>query len=138
MRLCPFLAALCLAATPATADIATITPDQFDWQETPEGVAFAALDGDRFAESYMAMVRLPAGLVSPAHVKTEDMFGLMMSGEMAHVPAGIDPASATPIGPGGWYHIPGGEAHVSACVSEVECVTFLHQPGAFDFSPVTP
>lgn len=126
-----------LAAGPASAqEIALIAAADLDWQSTPEGVAFAALDGDRFAESYQAMVRLPAGIVSPPHVKSADMFGVMLEGQMVHYASGADPAAAVPVGPGGFYHIPSGLPHVSACVSEVPCVAYLYQDGAFDFLPV--
>lgn len=134
----PIALLLCLLATKAGAEIALRDATTLEWQDTSEGVAFAALTGDRFQESYMSMVRLPAGLVSPAHVKSSDMFGVMIEGEMTHVPAGSDPLTAARVGPGGWYHIPGGEPHISACVSDIACVTFLYQPGAFDFRPVAP
>ncbi|MBT8409833.1 MAG: hypothetical protein KJN93_09420 [Alphaproteobacteria bacterium] len=123
----------CLAA-----DITGIPAGQMRWERTPAGVAFAALNGDRFAEPYMAMVALPAGLVSPAHVKSADMFGLVVSGTMTHVPQGFSPQEGTAIGPGGFYHIPAELPHVSSCISKEDCVTFLYQPGAFDFRPMAP
>lgn len=109
----------------------------FDWQTTPEGVAFAALQGDRFSESYQALVRLPAGTVSPLHVKTANMFGVMLEGEMIHYTSGEDPEAVRRMGPGSFYSISAGTAHVSACVSETPCVAYLYQDGAFDFLPVT-
>ncbi len=131
----PLLLLTLLAATPvAASDITLVDPTARNWSQTPEGVAFAALTGDRFSEAYAAMVELPPGTVSPPHVKTADMFGIVLEGTMTHV-AGQDPA--TEVGPGGYYHIPGGLAHVSSCVSDTPCVTFLYQPAAFDFLPVT-
>lgn len=123
------------AAEPPT--IILIPPPSVDWVETPEGVAFAALEGDRFTESYQAMVRLPAGIVSPPHVKSANMFGVMIEGEMTHIVAGQDPETALRIGAGAFYKIPKGLAHISACVSDVPCVAYLFQDGAFDFVPVT-
>ena len=105
------------------------------WETTPEGVAFAALVGDRFAEPYMAMVRLPAGLISPAHVKTANMFGVVVSGTMTHVIEGADPSKGQPLPPGSFYRIAAGVAHISSCVSDSECVVFLYQDGKFDFLP---
>lgn len=123
-------------ALPALADdpIVGIASDRLDWSTTPEGVAFAPLSGDRFAESYMAMVRLPAGLVSPPHVKTSAMFGVVMEGTITHRAVGDGEELRLP--PGAYYKVPGGVAHVSACVSDVDCVTFVYQDGAFDFRPV--
>ena len=45
-------------------------------------------------------------------------------------------ATPTPIGPGSYYEIPAHLPHVSACVSDADCVTLLYQDGAFDFVPV--
>ena len=132
------LIGLALLASPAHADtISTVPAAAHDWVTTPEGVAFAALNGDRFEGAYMAMVSLPGGLVSPAHVKSADMFGMIVSGTMTHVLQGADPASGTELNTGSYYHIPAHLPHVSACVSTEDCVTFLYQPGAFDFVPVT-
>ncbi|MEM9636318.1 MAG: DUF4437 domain-containing protein [Pseudomonadota bacterium] len=128
---------LSLAATSAFADGIVLTEvDHFDWEVTTEGVAFAPLQGDRFVEAYQAMVRLPAGIVSPPHVKSANMFGVMLQGEMIHYELDADPAEAQPIGAGGFYTIPRGLPHVSACVSTVPCVAYLYQDGAFDFVPV--
>lgn len=49
----------------AEPEITIVGSDQFTWEKTPEGVAFAALDGARFDTAYMATLRLPAGTVSP-------------------------------------------------------------------------
>lgn len=128
---------LALIATVAPADGITLTDtDSFDWETTPEGVAFAPLQGDRFVEAYQAMVRLPAGITSPLHVKSANMFGVLLQGEMIHYPQGADPAKARPISAGAFYQIPRGLAHVSACVSATPCIAYLYQDGAFDFQPV--
>lgn len=128
-------------AQPSTADadeaITSIPVAQLDWTRTEEGVAFAALIGDRFVEPYMAMVHLPAGLVSPAHVKTANMFGVIVSGTMTHIAVDADPSSKILLPAGSFYNVPAGLAHVSSCVSETDCVAFLYQDGAFDFLPIS-
>ncbi len=131
-------AALIALAHPAAADqsIQTETLASLTWDVTPEGVAFAPLYGERFSEPYMAMVRLPAGLVSPAHVKSANMFGVMVQGSMIHHAMGADPATQTVLEEGSFYRIPADMPHVSRCVSDVECITFLYQDGQFDFVPV--
>lgn len=108
-----------------------------DWQTTQEGVAFAALTGDRFKEAYMAMVRLPAGLVSPPHTKSANMFGVVVSGTLVHQVHGEANSDGTLLPAGSFYKIPANLPHVSKCVSETDCVTFLYQDGSFDFLPVT-
>lgn len=118
------------------ADIVNTPASLMQWETTPEGVGFAALVGDRFAEPYMAMVRLPAGLVSPAHVKSANMFGVVVSGTITHVAVGADPSSEVLLPAGSFYEVPAKLAHLSKCVSETDCVTFLYQDGKFDFLPV--
>lgn len=129
------LLTLCIAAPPAFADplITLMPPTALDWTTTPEGVAFAPLSGDRWTEPYFAMVRLPSGTISPVHTKSASMFGLVIEGQMTHAAPGID---ATPIGPGSYFEVPAQMPHVSACVSDTDCVTMLYQDGAFDFVPV--
>ncbi|MEO0382920.1 MAG: cupin domain-containing protein [Pseudomonadota bacterium] len=121
--------------TSAGEPIQPVPPSALDWATTPEGVAFAPLIGDRFAEPYMAMVALPGGLVSPAHVKSADMYGVIVSGVMTHVALGDD-GPQVHLPQGSFYRIPANVPHVSSCVSEEECVSFLYQDGAFDFVPV--
>lgn len=130
-------AILALASHASADQIRLLGSGDFQWQTTPEGVAFAALQGDRFAESYQALVRLPAGTVSPPHVKSANMFGVMLEGEMIHYAAGESPDAARKMGPGSFYSIAAGTAHVSACVSQAPCVAYLYQDGAFDFLPVS-
>lgn len=123
------------AAEPAT--VTNIPTANLAWDETEEGVAFAALVGDRFVESYMAMVRLPAGLISPPHVKSANMFGVVISGTISHLAIDSDPSDEILLPEGSFYQVPAGLAHVSKCVSETDCVTFLYQDGKFDFLPTT-
>ncbi|SCZ60913.1 protein of unknown function [Epibacterium ulvae] len=125
------------AAIAETTDIQLLSTDDLDWTQTSEGVAFAALKGDRFAEPYQAMVRLPAGTVSPPHVKTANMYGVLLQGEMIHYAINEDPETVRKIGPGSFYAIAGGLAHTSACVSETPCLAYLYQDGAFDFNLIS-
>ena len=136
MRLALTLPLLLMPVMASAETITTQPATEMDWAVTPEGVRFAPLVGDRFAEAYMAMVELPGGLVSPPHIKSADMFGVMVAGTMTHVAMGEDPASGTPLGVGAFYHIPANVPHISACVSAEPCIAFLYQDGAFDFLPV--
>lgn len=105
-----------------------------DWEETPEGVAFASLMGERFNEAYMAMVKLPGGLVSPPHIKSANMYGVMVSGAMVHEHVGE--SSNAVLRAGSFYKIPKNVPHISKCISQEECITVLYQDGKFDFLPV--
>ena len=123
-------------AAHAEDNIQSTPTSTLEWATTLEGVAFAPLIGDRFAESYMAMVKLPAGLISPAHTKTANMFGVMISGSMVHSAADADPKDDVVLPEGSFYKIPKNVPHVSKCVSDTDCITFLYQDGQFDFLPV--
>lgn len=120
----------------SAAGIINLEAEGLAWEVSQEGVAFAPLQGNRFEDAYMAMVRLPSGLVSPPHVKTANMFGVVVSGTLTHTAVGAAPAAETHLGPGSYYKIPAGLGHVSKCISTIECVTFLYQDGKFDFLPV--
>ena len=61
----------------------------------------------------------------------------MIAGSMVHSAVGDDPAADIVLSTGAFYRIPRGVPHVSKCVSDVDCVTFLYQDGKFDFLPVT-
>ncbi|WCL53469.1 DUF4437 domain-containing protein [Gimibacter soli] len=140
IRTLPALSCLLVCSVPfeAVADdeIRVANIEDLAFETTPEGVAFASLEGERFKEAYMAMVRLPAGTESPLHIKTADMFGIVVAGEMTHSYSKDSNEDAKTLATGAYYHIPANLPHVSRCVSEVECVTFLYQDGAFDFVPV--
>lgn len=142
-RTCSSLFAVALlsamSGVPASAAektaIANLPADDLIWDQTEQGVAFAPLIGDRFAEPYMAMVRLPAGLVSPPHVKSANMFGVVISGMISHSAVDASPSDEVLLPEGSFYKVPAGLAHVSKCVSETDCITFLYQDGKFDFLP---
>jgi len=128
-----FIASAFLAVSASAEDITLLGSNDLNWQPTPEGVSFAELQGNRFEEAYQAMVELPSGTISPPHVKSANMYGVVLSGEMVHYPSDNDPAGASKVGAGGFYHIPAGLEHISACVSADPCVAYLYQDGAFDF-----
>lgn len=130
-----FLGLASHATAPAT--ITNVPSAQLEWETTEEGAAFAPLVGKRFEEPYMAMVQLPGGLVSPPHVKTANMFGVVIAGTFVHVSLDADPDNDVLLPAGSFYKIPANLPHVSKCVSETDCVSFLYQDGKFDFLPVS-
>ena len=130
------LSTILITKSLANADesaIQNVPTSTLEWATTPEGVAFAPLVGDRFAEAYMSMVKLPSGLISPPHTKTSNMFGVIISGSMVHSEVGTSSDNEVVLPEGSFYKIPKNIAHISKCVSETECITFLYQDGKFDF-----
>lgn len=135
----PTLAATLLLGAGAAAAgpaIETATPDALAWDATPKGVAFAPLVCDRFAEPHMAMVRLPAGLVSPPHVRSAAMFDVMIVVEKTHVVEGGDPEIAPRLGTGALHQARACDTFVR--VADLDRVAILHQGGAFGLPPVAP
>ena len=63
------------------------------------------------------------------------MYGLVVSGTISNIAVGADPSTEVKLTSGSYYKIPAGLAHISKCVSDVDCVTFLYQDGKFDFLP---
>ncbi len=124
------------ALSASTTEIVNKPPSELNWETTAEGVGFAPLTGDRFNEAYMAMVRLPAGLVSPAHIKSSNMFGVVVAGAMTHLAVGADASTEVLLTEGSFYKVPAGVDHISKRVSETDCITFLYQDGKFDFLPI--
>lgn len=145
MRSRPGIAALAAALITGTVvaaqaseppAITRIPAAELSWDNTAEGIAFAPLLGDRFIEPYMAMVQLPGGLVSPAHTKSANMYGVVLSGTLVHVSMHAEGSvHEILLPPGSFYEIPADLPHVGKCVSTADCVTFLYQDGKFDFLP---
>ena len=59
-----------LASSTYAEPIRLLSANDFEWQTISERVSFAALQGDRFSDSYQALVRLPAGSTGLPHMKT--------------------------------------------------------------------
>ncbi|RDH80711.1 MAG: hypothetical protein DIZ80_16930 [endosymbiont of Galathealinum brachiosum] len=116
-----------------TSLIVNLPAEKLNWKVTPEGAAFAALEGDRFKGPYMAMVKLPAGITSPMHVKSANMYGMVISGTFSHIAKDAKLSSEIQLPAGSYYMIPANLPHISKCISKVECVSFLYQDGKFDF-----
>jgi len=132
--------AIMIAASPAWADsesaeIVNQPPELIAWQQSPEGASFATLWGDLMADKHGAMIKLPGGVSSPMHIHTVDMHGIVISGTFSHIAEGAEASSEIDLPPGSYYLLPANLPHISRCVSEVECVTFIYQDAKFDFVP---
>ena len=65
------------------------------------------------------------------------MFGVVVSGTFVHVSAEAGPGDEVLLPAGSFYKIPANVPHISKCVSDTDCVTFLYQDGKFDFLPIS-
>lgn len=88
--------------------------------------------GDLAHGRHGTFIRMPAGFVSPLHTHTEDYYAVVISG----VGVNTQPGKAEiPLPVGSYWFQKGGEPHVTKCISAVDCIFFLSQPGAFDYLP---
>jgi hypothetical protein len=88
--------------------------------------------GDVAHGPHGTFLKMPSGYVSPAHIHSEDYWGVVIAG--VAVNASSAPGSAeTLLPPGSYWFQKGGESHVTKCVSANECIFFVSQNGKFDF-----
>jgi beta-alanine degradation protein BauB len=95
-------------------------------------VKAAAAYGDSSRGAHGTFLKMPGGFVSPVHTHSSDEWGAVIAGVFANG----KPGSQDILLPAGSYFFQkAGEAHVSRCVSENECIIFLSQNGKYDFIP---
>ncbi len=95
-------------------------------------VKAAAAYGDSSRSAHGTFLRLPGSFASPVHSHTSDEWGVIVAG----VAANGKPGSQDILLPvGSYFFQKAGEAHITKCVSENECIIFLSQPGKYDFIP---
>ena len=101
--------------------------------KTDVGELYAApAFGDLAHGKHGTFIRMPAGYVSTLHTHTEDYFGVVING----VGANERPGEADrPLAPGSYWFQRGEEPHITKCLSKVDCLFFIVQPGAFDYIP---
>lgn len=98
--------------------------------ERPEAGRFAVLWGSPGTAPSALMLRLARG-GGGLHVHSSDYHLVVLEGAMRHLASGEAPDEATPLGPGSYWHQPGGEAHSDECLSDV-CLLFVKWEGPFD------
>jgi len=88
--------------------------------------------GDLAQGAHGTFVKLPAGYATPLHKHSHDYYGVVISGVVANEPTAAD--KDRPMPAGSYWFQKGHAAHVTKCVSNTDCVTFISQPGKFDFT----
>lgn len=105
-----------------------------DMQGGPPGVKTATLWGDMSKGAFGALIKFPAGTITPLHTHTHDMKVVVVSGTWIHTPEGKPPVNMTA---GSYLMQPGGSyRHVTSCGQGSECLIFVESNGAFDLKPV--
>lgn len=99
----------------------------------PQGAMVAILWGNIGKGAYGAMVKLPAGFVTPLHTHSHDLKTVIVSGTMIHTPEGGTEKS---YGTGSYLYIPSTEKHTTRIGADAPCVLFQESSGMFDLKPV--
>ena len=108
--------------------------EELKWTMRENGPPIAYVWGDATSGPHAEFVKFPPQFSSPVHMHTEDYHGVVVSGTMMN-PMG-DATTGPELTPGPYYFVPGGQKHVTKCISETPCVFYLHQDAAFDLIPV--
>lgn len=86
--------------------------------------------GDLTKGPHGTFIKMPAGFVSKVHNHTGDYWGVVISGVAANGKPG---STDVPLPVGSYWYQKGGEAHVTKCLSPVECIFFISQTSKFDY-----
>lgn len=121
------------AQSGAAVSARAVPAEQIDYQAIAPFVRMGAAWGDRSKGAHGSFGRFPAGAESPPHTHSGAYHGVVIAGLMTNPFAGEQ--NPPTMGPGSYWFVPAGAAHVTACVSKEPCVFYFHADNAFDFSP---
>ncbi len=127
--------ALLMAAPTAAPPAAVVTPlseARFEPVSPahPDGPQIAVLSGDPKTGPSVMLMRF-ARSSGRLHIHSADYHLTVIEGEMKHWDAAGSEAAAPPIGPGGHWFQPGGQAHADSCLSDT-CLMVIHWSGPRD------
>lgn len=80
------------------------------------------------------VIRFPAGFDSGLHTHTAEYRGVVIEGVLTN--PGEGESTSVRLPPGSTWFVPAGLVHATKCVSEQDCLFYVHQQAAFDFTPV--
>ena len=108
--------------------------DAIEWIEIVPGVDFGNVYGVFTEGGHGKLVRFAPGMASPPHTHTGPYHGIVLRGTATNPYEGeTDPPR---MEAGDYWYVPGGVAHVTACVSEEPCLLYTHSDGAWDIEVV--
>jgi hypothetical protein len=127
--------ALCTYAYAQTKQESVNVPAaQLRFNETGVGRLKAATGFGQMSQgAHGTFVKLPAGYSTPLHRHTGDYYAVVITGVVANEQSST--AKDRPLGPGSYWFQRGNEDHVTKCLSNIDCVTFVSQSDKFDFIP---
>jgi len=107
--------------------------DTLEWV-APDRIPFSYVWGDFKQSAHGEFVRFPAGFVSPVHHHSNAYHGVIVEGVLMNPMGRAESAEQLPAG--SYYFVPGNAVHTTRCVSDQDCIIYIHQDGPFDFVPV--
>jgi hypothetical protein len=129
----------CIIAAPGSparegAGSVVLTPaSDLEWVANERGASFSYPwkedDG-----SHGDVIRFPSGFDSGPHTHTAPYRGVVIQGVLMN-PAERDTTSV-PLSPGSTWFVAPGVVHSTKCVSDRDCLFYVHREAAFDFKPV--
>ena len=113
-----------------------IASDAMTWQQLGEGpLQVTVLWGDPATGAHGRLIKLPAGFTAPIHYHTGEYHGINVAGTWRHsFEEGASISQDLPQGSYVWQ--PAGGYHGDTCVGPEDCIFFLTQDVAADFTPV--
>lgn len=103
---------------------------------TGKALLAAPAYGDLSKGPHGTFIRMPAGFASVVHRHHADYWGVVISGVAVNATPQMA-EQASPLPAGSYWFQKGDEAHVTRCISATECVFFISQQGAFDYTADT-
>jgi anti-sigma factor ChrR (cupin superfamily) len=98
------------------------------------GVKIVDLWGDHTKGAFGALVKFPAGFMTPMHTHTNPFKIVIVSGTFVQTPEG---KPTVRLGPGSYLLQPGGAyKHTTGCDKGSDCTFFTQADGKFDLIPV--
>ena len=99
-----------------------------------EPISFADAYGSRETGPHGTYGQFPANFETPNHTHSNSYHAIVLKGEMTN--PFTDEKNPPVMGPGSHWFVAAGEAHTTACVSDVPCEFFMYSDKGFDFAPV--
>jgi uncharacterized protein DUF4437 len=108
--------------------------EQLVFENLNPAISMADAYGDRSNSAHGTFGRFPGEFLTPVHTHTNAYSGVVINGVMTNPFGGEE--NPPEMGPGSYWHVPGGSVHATACVSKEPCEFYFHSDGFFDFIPV--
>ena len=104
-----------------------------EWVTNPRGASFSYPWKEENGH-HGDVIRFPAGFDSGPHTHTATYRGVVIQGVLMNPSEGETESVRLPAG-STWF-VAGSVIHSTKCVSDEDCLFYVHQEAAFDFNPI--